>query len=225
MAAGINDFQPYVVAGEIEPPAPAVLEPQFCLRFNDIDNVGITGRHYTGFIMVGQHTFNTPEKHVYFKEEGIAQIHEFLTKGLGIPADEIVFHEDVWAGGGNFGPSIEYFSSGLELGNQVYMQYEQLPDEGFRELRTKVIDMGAGPGAMGVVQPGPADVLRRSVPEDHGVPLQQDRLQAGPGVPERVREVRGHPERGRDRGRALRLERHREADMGMSLDELQGEGL
>jgi alanyl-tRNA synthetase len=93
--------------------------------------------------MVGQHTFNTPEKHVYFKEEGIAQIQEFLTKGLGIPADEIVFHEDVWAGGGNFGPSIEYFSRGLELGNQVYMQYEQLPD-GFRELRTKVIDMGAG---------------------------------------------------------------------------------
>jgi len=143
VTAGINDFQPYVVSGELEPPAPAVLEPQFCLRFNDIDNVGITGRHYTGFIMVGQHTFNTPERHVYFKEEGIAQIQEFLTRGLGIPAGEIVFHEDVWAGGGNFGPSIEYFSRGLELGNQVYMQYEQLPD-GFRELKTKVIDMGAG---------------------------------------------------------------------------------
>ncbi len=144
VAAGINDFQPYVVSGEIEPPADAVLEPQFCLRFPDIDNVGITGRHYTGFIMVGQHTFNTPEKHVYFKEEGIQQIQHFLTQGLGIPAHEIVFHEDVWAGGGNFGPSIEYFSRGLELGNQVYMQYEQLPDGGFRELRTKVIDMGAG---------------------------------------------------------------------------------
>ncbi|CAJ36284.1 alanine--tRNA ligase [Methanocella arvoryzae] len=144
VAAGINDFQPYVVSGEIEPPARAVLEPQFCLRFNDIDNVGITGRHYTGFIMVGQHTFNTPEKHVYFKEEGIGQIQHFLTQGLGIPAHEIVFHEDVWAGGGNFGPSIEYFSRGLELGNQVYMQYEQTPDGGFKELRTKVIDMGAG---------------------------------------------------------------------------------
>lgn len=145
VAAGINDFQPYVVSGEIEPPADAVLEPQFCLRFPDIDNVGITGRHYTGFIMVGQHTFNTPEKHVYFKEEGIGQIQHFLTDGgLGIPAHEIVFHEDVWAGGGNFGPSIEFFSRGLELGNQVYMQYEQLPDGSFRELRTKVIDMGAG---------------------------------------------------------------------------------
>jgi alanyl-tRNA synthetase len=142
--AGINDFQPYVVAGEVEPPAPAVLEPQFCLRFNDIDNVGITGAHYTGFIMAGQHTFNTPKKHVYFKDEGILQMHEFLTKGLGIPAEELTYHEDVWAGGGNYGPSMEFFARGLELGNQVYMQYEVLPDGSSRELSTKVIDMGAG---------------------------------------------------------------------------------
>lgn len=142
--AGINDFQPYVVSGEVEPPAPAVLEPQFCLRFNDIDNVGITGAHYTGFIMAGQHTFNTPKKHVYFKDEGILQMHEFLTKGLGIPAEEITYHEDVWAGGGNYGPSMEFFSGGVELGNQVYMQYELLPDGSSRELKTKVIDMGAG---------------------------------------------------------------------------------
>ncbi|MFH1835356.1 MAG: alanine--tRNA ligase, partial [Methanobacteriota archaeon] len=142
--AGVNDFQPYVVSGEVPPPAGAVLEPQFCLRFSDIDSVGITGRHYTGFIMAGQHTFNTPEKHVYFKDEGILQMHEFLTKGLGIKPAEIFYHEDVWAGGGNFGPSMEFFSRGLELGNQVYMQYEVLPDGSHRELKTKVIDMGAG---------------------------------------------------------------------------------
>lgn len=143
--AGINDFQPYVVSGSVAPPADAVLEPQFCMRFSDIDSVGITGRHYTGFIMVGQHTFRTPEKpNVYFKEEGIKQMHEFLTKGLGIKAAEIFYHEDVWAGGGNFGPSMEFFARGLELGNQVYMQYEVLPDGSSRELSTKVIDMGAG---------------------------------------------------------------------------------
>jgi len=142
--AGVNDFQPYVVAGEVEPPAPAVLEPQFCLRFQDMDSVGVTGRHYTGFIMVGQHTFNTKENHVYFKDEGILQMHEFLTKGLGIKDKEIYYHEDVWAGGGNFGPSMEFFSRGLELGNQVYMQYEILPDGSHQELKTKVIDMGAG---------------------------------------------------------------------------------
>lgn len=144
VTAGINDFQPYVVSGEVEPPADAVIEPQFCLRFQDIDSVGITGRHYTGFIMVGQHVFNTPAKHVYFKDEGIAQIYEFLTKGLGIPPHELYFHEDVWAGGGNFGPSMEFFSRGLELGNQVYIQYQSLPDGSYKELQTQIIDMGAG---------------------------------------------------------------------------------
>jgi alanyl-tRNA synthetase len=142
--AGVNDFQPYVISGEVEPPAPAVLEPQFCLRFQDIDSVGITGRHYSGFIMVGQHTFNTPERHVFFKDEGILQMHEFLTMGLGINPAEICYHEDVWAGGGNFGPSMEFFCRGLELGNQVYMQYKVLPDGSSKELNTRVIDMGAG---------------------------------------------------------------------------------
>lgn len=144
VTAGINDFQPYVVSGEVPPPAPAVLEDQFCLRFNDIENTGLTGRHYTGFIMIGQHVFNTPEKYVYFKDEGVQQLFEFFTKTLKIPKDELILHEDVWVGGGNFGPCIEFFSHGLELANQVYMQYAQTPDGGYRELKTKVIDMGAG---------------------------------------------------------------------------------
>ncbi len=140
--ASIYDFQPHVVSGEVDPPANPLLVPQFCLRFNDVDNVGLSGRHYTGFVMVGEHAFNTPEKYVYFKSEGIKYIHEFLNN-IGISDEDIIFHEDGWAGGGNFGVSIEYFSRGLELGNQVYMQYEMSPS-GPRELKTKVIDMGAG---------------------------------------------------------------------------------
>ena len=53
--ASIYDFQPYVVSGEVEPPANPLTVPQLCLRFNDIDNVGLTGSHYTGFVMIGQH--------------------------------------------------------------------------------------------------------------------------------------------------------------------------
>ncbi len=140
--ASIYDFQPHVVSGEVDPPANPLLVPQFCLRFNDVDNVGLSGRHYTGFVMVGEHAFNTPKKYVYFKEEGIRYIHDFLNK-LGIADEDIIFHEDGWAGGGNFGVSIEYFSRGLEVGNQVYMQYEMTP-AGPKELKTKVIDMGAG---------------------------------------------------------------------------------
>ena len=60
--ASIYDFQPYVVSGEVEPPANPLVIPQFCLRFNDIDNVGITGAHYTGFVMIGQHAFMPPDQ-------------------------------------------------------------------------------------------------------------------------------------------------------------------
>ena len=142
VVAGVNVFQPYVVSGEVDPPADAVLEDQFCLRFNDMENVGINPSQYTGFIMIGQHVFNR-EKHIYFKDEGVKQMWEFFVNVLNIPREELILHEDVWVGGGNFGPSIEFFYKSLELANQVYMQYEQLED-GYKELKTKVIDMGAG---------------------------------------------------------------------------------
>ena len=60
--ASISAFQPYVITGEIEPPAKKLVIPQFCLRFNDIENVGITGSHCTGFVMIGQHAFVSPEE-------------------------------------------------------------------------------------------------------------------------------------------------------------------
>ena len=139
--ASIYDFQPYVVSGEVEPPANPLVVPQFCLRFNDIDNVGITGAHYTGFVMIGQHAF-VPKKD-WDQEKYFADIHSWLKKGIGLPDEEITYHEDAWAGGGNFGPCMEYFSRGLELGNQVYMLYETRAD-GYRELPLKVLDMGMG---------------------------------------------------------------------------------
>ncbi len=141
--ASINDFQPYVVNGELEPPHNPLIVPQTCIRFSDLSNVGVSGRHYTNFVMIGQHAFNTRKTgNFYWKEEAITHDLNYL-KALGIPEDEIVFQEDVWAGGGNFGPSIEYFVRGLELGNCVFMQYEATPS-GTKELPTKVIDMGAG---------------------------------------------------------------------------------
>ena len=141
--ASINDFQPYVVNGELEPQYNPLIVPQPCIRFPDISNVGITGRHYTNFVMIGQHAFNTKKTGLfYWKEEALEHDINYL-KALGIPESELVFQEDVWAGGGNFGPSMEYFVRGLELGNCVFMQYEAT-QTGNRELKTKVIDMGAG---------------------------------------------------------------------------------
>ena len=139
--ASIYDFQPYVVSGEIEPPANPLVVPQFCLRFNDIDNVGYTGRHYTGFVMIGQHAFEPPA--TYAPPDYLRHIYTWLVKGMGLPKDEIQFHEDTWAGGGNMGPSMEFFSRGLEIGNQVYMQYD-IRSGTPKELAIKVLDMGMG---------------------------------------------------------------------------------
>ncbi|RMF89906.1 MAG: alanine--tRNA ligase [Methanobacteriota archaeon] len=139
--ASIYDFQPYVVSGEIEPPANPLVVPQFCLRFNDIDNVGYTGRHYTGFVMIGQHAFEPPER--YAPADYLRDIYRWLVEGMGLPKEEVQFHEDAWAGGGNMGPSMEFFSRGLEIGNQVYMQYD-IRTGTPRELSIKVLDMGMG---------------------------------------------------------------------------------
>ena len=37
--------------------------------------------------------------------------------GADLPG--LTFHEDAWAGGGNFGPCMEFFSRGVELANQT----------------------------------------------------------------------------------------------------------
>jgi len=139
--ASIAAFQPYVVSGEAEPPAKKLLIPQMCLRFNDIENVGITGSHLTCFVMIGQHVFVTPEE--WNQSEYFRDIYDFLVDGVGLSNKEFVIHEDAWSGGGNFGPCMEFFSRGVELFNQVYMLFQQT-SEGDKELRLKVLDMGAG---------------------------------------------------------------------------------
>ncbi len=139
--ASIAAFQPFVVSGEVEPPANPLVIPQFCLRFNDIDNVGITGSHYVGFVMMGQHAFVAPQKYNLNK---YVQDHLYwINNGMGLRNEDITIHEDAWAGGGNYGPSMEFFSGGLEISNQVYMQYE-ITNGKQKELAIKVLDMGQG---------------------------------------------------------------------------------
>jgi hypothetical protein len=69
VAAGIFCVQPYCVTGELDPPANPLICPQFCVRFNDLENIGHTGRHYSGFVMLGIQVFNAPDKYVFFKKQ------------------------------------------------------------------------------------------------------------------------------------------------------------
>lgn len=146
--ASITDFQPYVVEGIVEPPANPLVVPQPCIRFggkgfNDIDNVGKTGRHLSLFVMGGQHAFNYDDKG-YWMDRCIELNFEFLTKCLKLSRDEVSYKEDVWAGGGNFGPCLEAFGRGLEIVNNVFMQYAFTSNGTYRELDIKVIDVGWG---------------------------------------------------------------------------------
>jgi len=141
--ASIVDFQ-RVMNGKIvfEIPKNPLVVPQMCLRFNDIENVGITGRHYTSFCMIGQ-TCNADAPGGYWKDKCIELDHALLKDVLGIQSEEITFVEDVWMGAGAFGYSLEYYVRGLELGNAVFTEFEG-DEHNYRTLDNKIIDMGAG---------------------------------------------------------------------------------
>lgn len=143
--ASIIGFQPYVTKGEVAPPAPLVTVPQNCLRFGDIDNVGYTGRHGTNFVMIGQLAFKAPDE--YDQAKYVKDLFEWFTEEMKIPKDELQIHEDAWVGGGDCGPSMEFFSRGLELGNQVYMWFDMSSANDIsqiKSLKIKVLDMGMG---------------------------------------------------------------------------------
>lgn len=125
-----------------EMPANPLVVPQFSIRFKDVENVGVTGRHYTSFVMIGQHTIYDG-KNGYWKEKTIELDYKLLTEVFGIKPEEITFIEDLWMGPQAFGPSMEYFVRGLELGNAVFTQFE-IVGNSVREMKNKVVDMGAG---------------------------------------------------------------------------------
>lgn len=141
--ASIVDFQ-RVVQNKVffELPANPLVVPQMCVRFNDIENVGLSGRHYTTFCMIGQ-TCDADEEGGYWKDRCLELDYQLLTKVLGIYPKAITFVEDVWMGAGAFGYSLEYFVNGLELGNAVFTEFEGNENE-YRTMKHRIIDMGAG---------------------------------------------------------------------------------
>ncbi len=140
--ASIVDFQRVMGSKVVfEFPANPLVVPQICLRFKDLENVGVTGRHFSSFCMIGQHSI--PDNGGYWKDECVDLDFKLLTQQFGIKKEEVVFVEDVWAGGGSFGSSLEYFVRGLELGNAVFTEFQGELGE-HTTLDQKIIDMGAG---------------------------------------------------------------------------------
>ncbi|MGI0100133.1 MAG: alanine--tRNA ligase [Candidatus Micrarchaeaceae archaeon] len=143
--ASIQDFQ-RIENGKIsfEYNANPLLVPQICMRFNDIANVGLTGRHMTSFMMAGQHAFNYPSEG-YWRDRTVELNYKLLTNLLGIKKKDLTYIEDVWAMGdfSEYGPCLESFSKGVELVNSVFTQFEYSNGK-VSELKGKVVDVGWG---------------------------------------------------------------------------------
>jgi len=140
--ASIVDFQRVMGSKVVfEFPANPLVVPQTCLRFKDLENVGVTGRHFSSFCMIGQHSI--PNSQGYWKDECVDLDYRLVTEQFGVDKKEVVFVEDVWEGGGSFGSSLEFFVKGLELGNAVFTEF-QGDLTNYRTLDQQIIDMGAG---------------------------------------------------------------------------------
>ncbi|NPA23811.1 MAG: alanine--tRNA ligase [Crenarchaeota archaeon] len=144
VGASIYVFQPWVTSGIVPPPANPLVISQPCIRFTDIDIVGRSGRHLTGFEMMAHHAFNYPDKEVYWIEETVRLAHEFFTQELGIPEEEITYKESMWMGGGNAGECFEVLVRGLEVATLVFMHYKVRDDGSLEEMPMKIVDTGYG---------------------------------------------------------------------------------
>ena len=123
--ASIADFQPHVTSGEVPPPENPLVISQPCIRLNDLEQVGVSGRHLTMFEMMGHHAFNKNIDEVYFKEETVRLCNEYFVDIIGVPAKEINYKEQLWFGGGNAGPCLEVLVRGLEVATLVFMNMKE----------------------------------------------------------------------------------------------------
>jgi len=180
--ASIYDFQPLVTSGQTPPPANPLTVSQPCIRMQDIDNVGKTGRHTMAFEMMAHHAFNTREEvdedeyayhgEVYWKDQTVEYCDDFFTS-MGADPEEITYIEDPWVGGGNAGPAIEVIYRGAELATLVFMSMEQDPDgeyemkdgNTYSKMDTYIVDTGYGLERWTWVSQGTPTVYEAVYPE------------------------------------------------------------
>lgn len=207
--ASIYDFQPWVTSGLVPPPANPLTISQPCVRLDDVESVGRSGRHLTSFEMMAHHAFNFPGKEVYWRDETLRLCSEFLWKG-GADPRAVTYKEKWWFGGGNAGPSVEVLLGGLEVATLVFMDREahpagdvELGGQRYRPMERRIVDTGYG--------------LERLAWASQGTPTVYDSV-----FPEAVRRVQGMA--------GLDIENHRDllaraARLAGGLGDLQGQSL
>ncbi|MEA1958038.1 MAG: alanine--tRNA ligase [Euryarchaeota archaeon] len=151
--ASIANFQPLVTSGKVAPPANPLVISQPCIRLEDLESIGKTGRHLTAFEMMGHHAFNKRgEEEIYWKNETVKYCDGFLRQ-LGVDMNSITYKEAPWVGGGNAGPCLEVITNGLELATLVFMDLKLSPrgdgeislnGQRYNKMDTYIVDTGYG---------------------------------------------------------------------------------
>lgn len=150
--ASIADFQPYVTGGIVPPPANPLTISQPCIRLNDLDSVGRSGRHLTTFEMMAHHAFNTPSEEIYWKDRTVELCDQFIAS-IGGDLNRVTFKEHPWIGGGNAGPSVEVLIGGLEIATLVFMSLGRqktaqpgydLNGDMYYPMKLRIVDTGYG---------------------------------------------------------------------------------
>ncbi|MCK4398834.1 MAG: hypothetical protein KAV25_07560, partial [Methanophagales archaeon] len=151
--ASIANFQPLVTSGKVAPPANPLVISQPCIRLEDLESIGKTGRHLTAFEMMGHHAFNKRgEKEIYWKNETVKYCDEFLRQ-LSVDMNSVTYKEAPWVGGGNAGPCLEVITNGLELATLVFMDLKRSPrgdgeislnGQRYNKMDTYIVDTGYG---------------------------------------------------------------------------------
>jgi alanyl-tRNA synthetase len=150
--ASIADFQPFVTAGIVPPPANPLTISQPCIRLNDLDSVGRSGRHLTMFEMMAHHAFNSQNEEIYWKDRTMELCEQFL-QSIGADLNRVTYKEHPWIGGGNAGPSLEVLIGGLEVATLVFMSLGKqktgqpgidLNGVTYYPMKTRIVDTGYG---------------------------------------------------------------------------------
>ncbi|MCX9081938.1 MAG: alanine--tRNA ligase [Candidatus Methanoperedens sp.] len=148
--ASIADFQPFVTSGLVPPPANPLTISQPCIRLDDLDAVGRSGRHLTTFEMMAHHCFNRRGQEIYWKDRTV-ELCDSLLASLGLDLNAVTYKEAPWAGGGNAGPSVEVLVGGLELATLVFMDLKQIKGgsieikgETYEKMDNYIVDTGYG---------------------------------------------------------------------------------
>ena len=170
--AGMHPLVPYLL-GEKHPHGKRLCSVQKCIRTTDIDSVGDT-YHHTFFEMLGNWSlgdywkkeaiefsleFLTKKLGINAKDISVTCFEgdknaakdtesEKIWKSLGIKKIKFLGKEDNWWGPagktGPCGPDTEMFVNGLEIWNDVFMQYNKNESGVFLPAKQKNVDTGMG---------------------------------------------------------------------------------